>query len=188
MQLSSFNQLKYLHTNIQIRIFISVALIIFLTIQPATAAYLLRTSDALKISVVNQPQLATEQSITPDGQLSLPFLGLFRAEGLTLNQLEGKYKVALTPFIQKPQVVIQLKPAPIYVIQHNLKDSTFDVKQASSTTEALALTGAAYAAEIDHGQTLTIETGEHPDWWEKNWFRVISAAAVVTGVYLSLRR
>ena len=170
------------------RTFIAGFLTATMLVQPALASYLLRPYDTLKISVVNQPQLTTTQSITPDGQLSLPFMGLFAAQGLSLNQLEGKYKQTLSPYVQKPQVMIELTPAPIYIIQKNLKDSTFDVKIAKSIPEALALSGAAHAGEIDHGKTISVEVGEHPDWWEKNWYRVISAVAVVTGVYLSLRR
>ena len=60
----------------------------------------------------------------------------------------------------------------IWAIQHNLKTSTWDVKEAESVNEAKALAGKNYTGEIKYGDVISVEASERPDWWETNWYKV----------------
>lgn len=83
--------------------------------------------------------------------------------------------------------MVYLTPRPIYVIQHDLKKNTWDVKEAKSVEEARALAGRNYTGEIKHGNVISVEVSEKPDWWETNWYKVITGTAVLVGIYTSVK-
>jgi protein involved in polysaccharide export with SLBB domain len=77
---------------------------------------------------------------------------------------------------------------PIYIVQHNLAKNTWDVKTAYTIEEAKALAGKDYKGEIKYGDTVTIKVGKDPDWFEDNWYKIITATGVITGIVMSLGR
>jgi hypothetical protein len=74
------------------------------------------------------------------------------------------------------------------VIQHDVRKNTWDVKEAKSINEARSLAGGNYAGEIRHGDIVSVEVSERPDFFEQNWYKIITATAVMVGVYSTLRR
>jgi uncharacterized protein (DUF427 family) len=77
------------------------------------------------------------------------------------------------------------KPKPIYIILHDVRKNTFETKEAKTITEAKALAGN-YAGEIHYGDIITVDVGTAPDFFETNWYKIISATAVLAGLYTTL--
>ena len=156
--------------------------------------YRLAPGDVLEVKIVGQDKLDTKQTITPDGTISLPMLGRLIASGLTLKQLDSVLASGFSKYINKPQVVVYLTPRPIYVVQHDQGKNTWDVKEAKSVAEAQAYMGSSTSdighrtSDIGHGQVISVEAGNKPDWWEQNWYKIITATAVIAGVYATVHR
>jgi len=152
------------------------------------AEYVLGPNDQLEINVISQPDLTTRQVVTPDGTISLPVIGRIKVEGLTLRQLDEYLTSEFTKYIEKPKVIVYLTARPIYIIQHDVKKNTWDVKEAKSIDEAKALAGRNYAGEIKQGDIVSVEVSEKPDWWENNWYKVLTGTAVAVGIYATFNK
>ena len=150
--------------------------------------YTLAPNDQLEIKVINKKDLDTKQTIAPDGTISLPFLDRITASGKTLNEFEAYLKAELGKYIEKPQIIVYLTPRSIYVVQHDLKKNTWEVKEAKSIPEAKAYAGEDYTKEIRYGDVITVDVGKQPDWWEDNWYKVITATAVIAGIAATLNK
>lgn len=150
--------------------------------------YVLAPSDQLEIRIIGQKDLDTKQSIAPDGSLSLPLLGRVVVQGQTLSGLNSYLSAEFARYIKSPQVVVYLTPRPIYVIQHDVRKNIWDVKEAKSVDEARALAGRNYTGEIKHGDFVSVEVSQKPDFWEANWYKVITGTAVLVGIYSTLNR
>ena len=150
--------------------------------------YTLAPNDTLEVKIIGQKDMDTKQTITPDGTISMPFLGRVAASGKTLTEFDAYLKAELGKYIEKPQVIVYLTPRSIYVIQHNLKTNISDVKEAKSIAEAKALAGEDYTKEIKYGDVITVDVGNQPDWWENNWYKVLTGIAVAVGIYETLKK
>jgi len=150
--------------------------------------YRLAPNDQLEIKVINHKEFDTKQAISPDGSISLPLVGRITAQGQTLNSFDKYLTAEFSKYVDKPQVVVYLTPRPIYVIQHDIKKNTWDVKEAKSVDEARALAGRNYTGEIKSGDIVSVEVSEKPDWWESNWYKVITGTAVLVGIYATLHK
>ena len=150
--------------------------------------YRLGPYDTIELNVIKHPELKTKQTITPDGQASLPLLGVTSLKGQTLKSLHQLLTTKYAAYIEQPQVTIKLIPKPIYIVQYDLRKDTWDVKMAKSIDEARALTGLNQTLSIEHGNVYKVSVSKKPDWWESNWYKVITATAVLAGVYATLNR
>ncbi len=91
------------------------------------------------------------------------------------------------------------KLAPIYIVFKDLSKNTVDLKKADSVSEAMAwVAGQRYELKkgvmatpnseiIEPGDTVILTVGKPDDWWEDNWYKVLSGAAVVMGLWNSVR-
>ncbi len=150
--------------------------------------YTLATNDLLEVKILNQKDMDTKQTITPDGTIALPFLGRVQAQGKTLNEFQTYLTAEFAKYVDKPQLVVYLTPRSIYVVQHDLKKNTWEVKEAKSIPEAKAFAGEDYTKEIKYGDVITVDVGLQPDWWENNWYKVLTGTAVAVGIYETLKK
>ena len=160
----------------------------FLSTAFASDPYVLAPDDIIEVKILNRKDLDTKQTIAPDGSISLPLIDRTIAGGKTLAEVNSYLTSEFGKYIRNTQVVVFLKPRPIYIVQHDLKKNTWEVKEASSIEEAQALAGKYYTGVIKYGETVYVEVGKSPDWWEDNWYKVITATAVVAGAYVTLNR
>jgi polysaccharide export outer membrane protein len=154
----------------------------------AKAGYTLATNDQLEIKIIGQKDMDTKQTIAPDGTIALPFLGRVQAQGKTLNEFQTYLTAEFAKYVDKPQLVVYLTPRSIYVIQHNLKTNLSEVKEAKSIAEAKAYAGDDYTKDIKYGDVITVDVGKQPDFFEENWYKIITATAVVVGIVASLNK
>ena len=90
--------------------------------------------------------------------------------------------------VKHGNIVTVLSSPLIYVVLHDVAKNTWDVKTAKTIDEARAYAGKDFKGEIKYGDTITVEVGKQPDWFETNWYKVITAVGVVAGVYVALNR
>ena len=182
--------------------FISAVLIasMLVSIMPAFAAeYVIGPYDVLDIQILNHSELAAKATITPDGQICLPLLGFVEVQGKTLRSLHEFLTEQYSAYIKDPNLVINLTPKPIYIIQRDYKKKDWDVKTAKSIDEAHAYAGNPVSGvsvganghspiSIEHGGVYEVPIGKSPDWWEDNWYKVLTATAVAVGIYNATRK
>jgi len=172
-----------------ISILLIICFIFTAIILPVFASdYILAPSDQLEVKILNQKDLDTKQSVAPDGTISLPFVGRLSVQGQTLSGLDKLLNEKFSKYVNNPQVVVYLIPRPIYVIQKNVRTETWDVKEAKSINEAKALAGVNYTENIKHGDVISVEAGDKPDFWEKNWYKVLTGTAVLVGIYATVKK
>jgi polysaccharide export outer membrane protein len=53
-------------------------------------------SDVIQVRVLNQPDLDTQVRVAPDGTISFPYVGRFRAAGLTEDEVAARIRAALS--------------------------------------------------------------------------------------------
>lgn len=150
--------------------------------------YRLAPCDQLEIKIIGQNNLDTKQSIAPDGTISLPLLGPVTAQGQTIGGFTKYLSSQLAKYIKNPQIVIYLTPRPIYIVQHDKRENTWEVKEAKSIAEATAFAGKDYEGKIKHGDVIAVDISKNPDFWEDNWYKIITGAAVLVGIYVTLHR
>ena len=150
--------------------------------------YMLAPGDQLEVRIIGQKDLDTKQAVAPDGTISLPLLGSVTAQGQTLSNFKKSLSAEFAKYIKNPQVVVYITPRPIYVIQRDIKKNTWEVKKADSVDEARALIGGNYAGEIKQGDIVSVEVSEKPDFWEQNWYKIITGTAVMVGIYATLHK
>jgi len=71
--------------------------------------YVIVSGDSLEIYVWQNPDLSKDIIVGPDGKISYPLIGRFRAAGLTIEQLETTMRDALAAYVKYPRVSIMVK-------------------------------------------------------------------------------
>src|SRR5262245_56922682 len=66
--------------------------------------------DTIQIRVLNQPDLDTQVRVAPDGTISFPYAGRFRAAGLTEDAIAARIRSALAraAVVKDAQVIISV--------------------------------------------------------------------------------
>jgi polysaccharide export outer membrane protein len=59
------------------------------------AGHRVAPSDVVQIHILNQPELDTQVRVAPDGTISFPYVGRFRAAGLTEDEVAARIRAAL---------------------------------------------------------------------------------------------
>ena len=171
--------------------------------------YILAAGDSLDIRFVTQKTLNTKQAIAPDGSISLPILNRIQASELSLTEFQETLTEAFIPYIKNPQITVFLTPRPIYVMQYDLRRDTWKTHDAQTKVEALALIGPrtdfvikrnglvltsrqlkitqnTLYNSIQHGDVIEVKVGKKPGFFEENWYKLITATAVIIGIFNAL--
>ncbi len=159
-----------------------------LSFRVSAESYTLAPGDTLEVKIIGKPKFDTKQSIAPDGKINLPLIGRLAIQGYTMDKLTEYLNEEFSLYLVKPQVIIYLIPRPIYIIQHDIKKNIWEVKEAKSIEEARALAGKDYKGEIKHGDIITVKVSRKADFFEANWYKIITAVAVLAGTYATLNR
>ena len=65
--------------------------------------------DILLVRVWREPDLSGALSVRPDGKITIPLAGEIQASGLTPEQLTKSIADALSKFINRPEVLVQIQ-------------------------------------------------------------------------------
>lgn len=106
--------------------------------------YILGPNDVVQVNVFDEPHLPGPYVIGPDGQMSMPLIGNFRAIGLTIPGLEEVIKEKLRAFINDPVVNVQLlrNNSKQYTVMGGvLKSGAFPLLRPTTILDAMAACG-----------------------------------------------
>jgi polysaccharide export outer membrane protein len=113
-------------------------------IPPAAGQFLIGVGDTINVRVYEQPALATDGKIRPDGKIALPFVGEVLAAGKTPKALAQEIEIGLRQFIVGPRVtvnVVALTPMTVSVIGEVAKQGAVTLEPSSGVLQALAQSG-----------------------------------------------
>lgn len=154
----------------------------------AAAQYRLAPGDELEILILNKPELNTKQVISPNGKISLPLVpDRVSVATMTPNEAQEFIKAELAKVLHNPEIVVNLNPRNIFIVQHFLKTDTIVYKQATTIEEAKAYAGKGYTKEIHYGDVINVDIGVTPSWWDNNWVAVIATTAVIIGIIINIK-
>ena len=113
-----------------------------------TDSYVIQPGDALEISVLQDPKLNRQVVIAPDGMLSFPLAGHFKAAGKTLQALEKEFSKRLSKnYLTPPQVTVMLSstgqnPASqVFIMGEVNRPGPIPISPGMSVMQAIALSG-----------------------------------------------
>ncbi len=70
--------------------------------------YIIGPEDLISINVFQEDKLNRQESVRPDGKITMPLIGDLQAEGLTPERLKNQIKQALSTYINNPDVTITI--------------------------------------------------------------------------------
>jgi protein involved in polysaccharide export with SLBB domain len=159
----------------------------FLASASLASPYVLESGDILEVKIFHHGDLDTRQEIGPNGKVALPYLGRVTVSGMSLSSFEVYAAAELGKYIKDVNIAVYLTPRPIFVVQHYLKTDTYMYHECKTIDEAKAYAGEDYTKEIHYGDTIRVDIGNTPTWWDNNWVAIISATAVLVGMAIALR-
>lgn len=118
----------------------------------------LGTADVLKITVYNNPDLATEARVSAGGFITFPLLGQVAVAGLPTAAAEKKLAGLLESggFVKKPQVniiVTQMQSQQVSVLGQVNRPGRFPIDASRNALDVLALAG---GVNPDGGDSITV--------------------------------
>lgn len=151
-------------------ILISIAILSFLTIEPSLALnpeYKLQSTDILRITVHDQPDLDTRTRVTADGYITFPLIGKMYVANLTVQELENTVKTLLEKdYLVSAQVLVFIEkyhPRQVSVIGEVNTPGKYDMPDEKDITllEAIAMAGGfTEDADIKNTRIMRVESGE----------------------------
>ena len=109
---------------------------------PLVASYKLGPGDILEITVWKEEGLEKQVIVPPDGVITFPHAGSFKAEGMTIDQVRNELAVRLGKIIVDPVVTVFLINYPsekVYVIGKVNKPGEFPLTGPVDVMQALAM-------------------------------------------------
>ena len=107
-------------------------------------AYRINEGDVLELSVWKEDGLTREVTVSPDGTISFPLVGLLNARRKTVDQIQEELKRKIAAYIPEPSVTVTLKAAQgslIYVIGKVNRPGQFPLTGPTSVLQALSMAG-----------------------------------------------
>lgn len=113
--------------------------------------YLIAPGDRIAITVRNHPEVAAAAGqpgagflVRPDGMISLPYLGDFKAAGKSFEQLDTELTEQLATRLQDPDVTVvgmSVREPEVYVIGEVAQPRPVPLRQATTAMHAVAYAG-----------------------------------------------
>lgn len=130
--------------------------------------YLIAPEDVLQIDVWGEPELTKMQvQVTPDGNITVPFIGPMTAEGKTQQQLADDIAAAYVErdILINPKISVRLmiihKPT-VYVLGQVARQGVVEFKDGDTLLEALAQAGINRSDALLEQATLTRRGSNEP--------------------------
>jgi polysaccharide export outer membrane protein len=106
--------------------------------------YVVGTLDVIEVRIWNDPKISGIYTIRPDGILSLPLVGEFRADGYTVPQLTKVVKEKLSTLINDPEVniqVVKINSKRVFVFGGVLRPGEMPLIENMTVLDALSNVG-----------------------------------------------
>jgi polysaccharide export outer membrane protein len=112
--------------------------------QEGAESFRIGTGDVLRIDVWKEPDLSSTVTVRPDGIISLPVVGDFKAAGLTPEEVQTQLAAALGEVITAPTLTViveQVNSRKIFVTGKVATPGVYDLTQPTRVLHAIALAG-----------------------------------------------
>jgi polysaccharide biosynthesis/export protein len=108
-----------------------------------SAPYELASGDRLRVIVFGQDQLTNSYSVDGAGNISMPLIGLVKAQGLTTVGLDGEVEARLRQgFLRDPKVSVEVEAyRPFYVLGEVTTAGQYPFVNGMTAQEAIAIAG-----------------------------------------------
>ncbi len=112
--------------------------------QPETLV--LKEGDLIKITFPGAPNLNTSQHIRPDGRITLPLVGEFKAAGLTSSEMEKELLKLYAPQLvtKEVNVMVESSAFPVYMTGAVLRPGKLTYDRPVTALEAVMEAGVDY--------------------------------------------
>jgi polysaccharide export outer membrane protein len=115
--------------------------------QTAAPDYKIHPGDKLVVGVYDDPKLLPqEMTVSPDGKISYPLVGVMMAGGRTVDQIRVEMEAKLKKYISDPiatVIVTDTKGNAVYVIGQVLKPGQLIMNPTINVLQALSMAGGA---------------------------------------------
>lgn len=121
-----------------------VALGVSLSLPAEAKEYVIGAADVIAISVLDNKELDTVVSVTPDGKITVPLVGDAQAAGLTVTELTQRLTKQLAAKVKSPQVTVTLREVNsyrIYFLGRVGKPGILTSKSEVNLLQALSMAG-----------------------------------------------
>jgi polysaccharide export outer membrane protein len=156
------------------KIMVLLALIVFMGQAVRGLAggdYCLGPEDEIEIRVWGHDDLTRKIRVGLDGNISFPFVGEIKAQGLSIMELQRELEKRLGPrYIIDPHVSIgitEFKSKKFFVVGNVSKPGTYPLTKPVTVVEAISLAGGLATGGTGGGGTLAIlvraKPGQNPD-------------------------
>lgn len=108
--------------------------------------YIVAANDTLGVNVWENPDLTGAYTIRPDGMVSFPLIGEFKADGMTIAELDSHITDKLKEYIRYPEVSVSLNGIGgrrVIILGEVKSPGTVQLADAHTLLEAIALAGGA---------------------------------------------
>jgi protein involved in polysaccharide export with SLBB domain len=129
--------------------------------------YRLCASDVIALTFPQTPEFNQTINVQPDGYVSLMAVGDVRLEGMTSHEAIVAIKSAYQPILHEPLITLELKDfnKPYFIVSgHVFKPGKFDLRGATTATEAVAMAGG-FMESAKHSQVLLFRRADN-SWTE----------------------
>ncbi len=147
--------------------------------QKQSAPYRMKPEDIIRLQVFDETQIAAELVITPDGNITAPFVGLVRAAGKTTTELEQDlfdlYQTKLR--LRRPIVsiaLVRLRPLRATITGPLERPNTYDMRPGDRVLNLVSIAGT-----VGQGADLRRAKFRRRDWNE--WIPLDLRALVLEG-------
>jgi polysaccharide export outer membrane protein len=106
--------------------------------------YRLRAGDTISVFVFDNPDISQTVVVAPDGRVSYPLAGTFRAEGKTLAETRAILASRFSNNIVAPQVSVSLASIGAYTVYVNgevLQPGAFNLQQPTTLVQVITRAG-----------------------------------------------
>jgi polysaccharide export outer membrane protein len=106
--------------------------------------YVIGPGDVLDISNWKDESLTRSVVVLPDGKISFPLIGLFRAAGKTVPELKQEIETEIVKYVPDPLLTVEVKQVNsmlIYVIGRVNKPDKFVLNSDVTVLQALTMAG-----------------------------------------------
>ncbi|MFH1991802.1 MAG: polysaccharide biosynthesis/export family protein [Pseudomonadota bacterium] len=157
-----FNRIKLLvlnSTRLKLTSICFLALLLLLPLQPALGQeYEVGDGDLLKISVYDNPDLATEVRVSGDGKIMVPLIGEVVVSKLTAAEIGKKLAVLFAEgYLKNPQVsvfIAEYKSKKVTMLGEFNKPGLLEMRGNSTLMEVISNAG---GITVNAGETLFIQ-------------------------------
>jgi len=108
-------------------------------------AYVVGVEDVLEVNILQPEKLTSQAAVSPDGSISLPYVGNVIVNGMTLNQIKDKVQAELANgYMKYPLVFVSLKEShskKFFVYGNVAKPGSYALTEKTTVLNAIAIAG-----------------------------------------------